>query len=91
MLLVMLIFFVPSFFLAGLIDPIHLYIDRGCAALPRPLPATHYITIARGLFLKGVGWDILRQPALMLIAMGLPRPRRQHPDLQKEESRLVLC
>jgi ABC-2 type transport system permease protein len=70
MLLVMLIFFVPSFFLAGLIDPI----DRTSTVamlLSQPLPATHYITIARGLFLKGVGWDILRQPALMLIGMGL--------------------
>lgn len=70
MLLVMLIFFVPSFFLAGLIDPI----DRTSTVavlLSQPLPATHYIAIARGLFLKGVGLDVLLQPALMLLTMGL--------------------
>ncbi len=69
MLLVMLIFFVPSFFLAGLIDPI----DRSSTVavlLSQPLPATHYITIARGLFLKGVGMEVLLQPSLMLLLMG---------------------
>lgn len=70
MLLVMLIFFVPSFFLAGLIDPI----DRTspvAVLLSQPLPATHYIAIARGIFLKGVGLETLLQPASMLLVMGL--------------------
>lgn len=68
-LLVVLIFFVPSFFLAGLIDPI----DRSselAMALSQPLPATHYITIARGLFLKDVALEHLLQPTLMLLLMG---------------------
>jgi ABC-2 type transport system permease protein len=70
MLLAMLIFFVPSFFLAGLIDPI----DQQSAvamALSTPLPATHYIAITRGLFLKGVGLETLARPSLILLAMGL--------------------
>lgn len=70
MLLAMLVFFVPSFFLAGLIDPI----DQQSAvavALSTPLPATHYIVITRGLFLKGLGLETLAQPSLILLAMGL--------------------
>ncbi len=69
MLLVMLIFFVPSFFLAGLIDPIDRS-SRVAVLLSQPLPATHYIAIARGLFLKGVGMETLLQPSLMLVLMG---------------------
>jgi ABC-2 type transport system permease protein len=70
MMLAMLIFFVPSFFLAGLIDPI----DRRSAvavALSVPLPATHYITITRGIFLKGIGLEMLARPMLILLGMGL--------------------
>ena len=70
MLLAMLVFFVPSFFLAGLIDPIDPQ-SAVAVALSTPLPATHYITITRGLFLKGVGLETLARPSLILLAMGL--------------------
>ena len=70
MLLVMLIFFVPSFFLAGLIDPIDRS-SRVAVLLSQSLPATHYIAISRGLFLKGVGMETLLQPSLMLLLMGV--------------------
>lgn len=70
MLLVMLIFFVPSFFLAGLIDPID-RTSRVAVMLSLPLPATHYIVIARGLFLKGVDLSVLLPPSLALLFMGL--------------------
>jgi ABC-2 type transport system permease protein len=70
MLLAMLIFFVPSFFLAGLIDPIDQQ-SRVAVALSLPLPATHYITITRGIFLKGVGLETLLRPGLILLLMGL--------------------
>jgi len=66
---VMMIFFVPSFFLTGLIFPV----DRskpGALAAAMMLPATHYITIARGIFLKGVGMQYLVQPTIVLLAMG---------------------
>ncbi len=70
MLLVMLIFFVPSFFLAGLIDPIDRS-SRVAVLLSTPLPATHYIDITRGIFLKGVGLETLLQPSFMLVLMGV--------------------
>jgi len=69
MLLAMLIFFVPSFFLAGLIDPIDQQ-SRLAVALSLPLPATHYIAITRGVFLKGVGLETLLRPILILLFMG---------------------
>lgn len=70
MFTVMMVFFVPSFFLAGLIDPINR--QRPVAVLlALPLPATHYITIARGIFLKGIGLDHLALSGLILLAMGL--------------------
>lgn len=34
------------------------------------LPATHFTEIARGIFLKGVGWEVLWPNAAMLLAMG---------------------
>lgn len=54
MLLVLFVFFVPGFFVSGLIQPV-----RG-DSLPAllvsyALPPTHFIAIARGIFLKGVG------------------------------------
>jgi ABC-type multidrug transport system permease subunit len=70
MLLAMLIFFVPSFFLAGLIDPIDPQ-SAVAVALSTPLPATHYIAITRGIFLKGVGLETLSRPISLLLLMGL--------------------
>jgi ABC-2 type transport system permease protein len=35
------------------------------------LPATHFTAIARGIFLKGVGWEVLWPNALALAAMGV--------------------
>lgn len=66
---VMMIFFVPSFFLTGLIFPV----DRskpGALATATMLPATHYITIARGIFLKGTEMQYLVQPTAVLLLMG---------------------
>lgn len=75
MFLVMLVFFVPSFFLAGLIDPVD-YSSPVSVLLSSPLPATHYIAISRGIFLKGLSLEQLlftaRLPSpLILLAMGL--------------------
>jgi ABC-2 type transport system permease protein len=41
---------------------------QGIAAL---LPVTHFNAIARGIFLKGVGWQILWPNALAMLAMGV--------------------
>lgn len=67
--IILLAFFIPSFFLTGLLLPI----DTSSAvseALSYSLPATHYITIARSLALKGTGLASLWQPALTLFTMG---------------------
>ncbi len=67
---VMMVFFVPSFFLTGLLFPI----DRtkaGSRLSAMMLPATHYITIARGIFLKGTDITFLVFPVTALTVMGI--------------------
>jgi ABC-2 type transport system permease protein len=69
MLIVILVFFVPSFFLAGLILPI----DTGsfvAQAVSFMLPTRHFIVICRGVFLKGLGVMTLLPPALTLLGIG---------------------
>lgn len=60
----------PGFFLTGIFFPI--------AALPEMarmeslfLPGTHYAIITRGVFLTGIGLDVLWPYAIMLIFLGL--------------------
>jgi len=65
-----LVFFLPSFFLAGLLRPV----DRSSLTARVEafvLPTTHYITISRGVFLKGVGLADLWRPALTLCGIGM--------------------
>ena len=65
-----LVLFIPSMFLSGLIDPI----DRTSLTAQLQanfLPTTHYITISRGIFLKGVSWGALWPSALILATMGI--------------------
>jgi ABC-2 type transport system permease protein len=69
MFLVLMVFFVPSFFIAGLIVPVT---DEPVAgAFARILPTTHFITISRGVFLKGLGVGALAEQALPLLAIGV--------------------
>ena len=69
MFLILMVFFIPSFFLAGLIRPVaEDPIGRTVAYL---LPSTHFISISRGVFLKGLGLTMLRRPALALALIGL--------------------
>jgi ABC-2 type transport system permease protein len=69
MFLMLMIFFVPSFFIAGLFRPV--------AEEPLPqavaylLPTTHFIRISRSLFLKGLGLLATRAQALALLGIGL--------------------
>jgi len=65
-----LVIFFPGFFLTGIFFPI--------VAMPEImrmealfLPGTHYATITRGIFLPGVGLDILWPYALMLVILGV--------------------
>ena len=59
------VFFVPGFFLAGLIDPIDTT-DLVGTAVSYMLPSTHFVTICRALFLKGATLAEVWQPALAL-------------------------
>ncbi|HUX77704.1 MAG TPA: ABC transporter permease [Anaerolineae bacterium] len=69
MFLILTVFFVPSFFVAGLILPVA---DEPIArAIAYGLPATHFITISRGVFLKGLGPGALWKPACILLGMGV--------------------
>lgn len=65
-----LVIFFPGFFLTGIFFPI--------ASMPEimrmealALPGTHYAIITRGVFLPGVGLDVLWPYAVMLIGLGL--------------------
>jgi len=69
MFLILMIFFVPSFFIAGLITPVA---DKPIArAMSYALPTTHFITISRAVFLKGLGPVDLYKPALTLLGVGI--------------------
>lgn len=65
-----LVIFFPGFFLTGIFFPI--------ASMPEimrmealALPGTHYAIITRGVFLPGVGLDVLWPYGVMLLGLGL--------------------
>jgi len=65
-----LVVFYPGFFLTGIFFPL--------ASMPEEarleamfLPGTHYAIITRGVFLPGVGMDILWPYAVMLVILGI--------------------
>jgi ABC-2 type transport system permease protein len=64
------IFFIPGFFLAGLMDPIDTT-DLMGTAVSYALPSTHFVTICRALFLKGATLAEVWQPALGLLVLSL--------------------
>jgi ABC-2 type transport system permease protein len=68
--IVLMAFFVPSFFLSGLIDPVNRASWRSLLT-SWALPTTHFVTISRAIFLKGVGLPYLMVPSLILLGMGL--------------------
>jgi ABC-2 type transport system permease protein len=69
MFLILAIFFVPSFFLTGLFRPVAE--EPIARAIAYALPSTHFVGIARSLFLKGLGVPALWRPALALLGVGL--------------------
>lgn len=67
--IVLFVFFVPSFFISGLILPVEA--DSWRAQITAySLPTTHFITICRDLFLKGSRLGDLWQPILALASLG---------------------
>ena len=63
-------FIVPPFFLSGLFLPLS-GMPAWLQTASFTLPATHFVTIARGVFLKGVGIQALWSDAAFLLALGL--------------------
>lgn len=69
MRVVLLIFFIPSFFMAGIILPIDT--RSGIAQIASFfLPATQYVQTTRGIFLKAMDGLDLIVPGLYLLALG---------------------
>jgi len=69
MFLILMVFFVPSFFVAGLILPVAN--EPIARAFAYTLPTTHFVTICRSVFLKGLRAAALWGPASALLGMGL--------------------
>lgn len=67
--IMMLVIFIPSFFLSGLLLPVD-RTSHWSQISGLSLPATHFIHICRGLFLKGVGLAELWPSAAWLAVMG---------------------
>ncbi len=69
MRVILLIFFIPSFFLSGIILPIDT--NSGIGQLfSFLLPASYFVQITRGVFLKNMGIPELAPQALYLILLG---------------------
>jgi len=68
MMIMLMVFFVPSFFLAGLVLPVDTS-SLGSRLAAYSLPVTHFIFICRSVFLKGLGLAGLIEPTLALLAI----------------------
>lgn len=69
MRIILLIFFVPSFFLSGVTLPVDTGSGPGRLA-SFLLPSTYYVEITRGVFLKAMGLEQLLVPSLYLLMLG---------------------
>ena len=70
MIAMFILFFLPSFFLTGLFDPLE-SAGLGARIEGALMPATYFVAISRGIFLKGVDLTHLWRPALSLLGLGL--------------------
>ncbi len=68
--LALFVFFVPGFFLSGLIDPIDTT-DLASTAFSYLLPGTHFVSICRAVFLKGATLVEVWRPALWLLLLAI--------------------
>lgn len=67
--IILLVLFIPSFFLTGLLLPVD-DSSAASAAMAFSLPSTHFIVISRGIMLKGATPAQIGTEALTLLAMG---------------------
>jgi ABC-type multidrug transport system permease subunit len=70
MLIMILVFFIPSFFLTGLIVPVDPS-SPVMAIISAVLPASHYVVLARGVFLKGLPLAEFSSPIALLLIIGV--------------------
>jgi ABC-2 type transport system permease protein len=70
MLIMILMFFIPSFFLTGLIVPIDTS-SLVMSIVSGVLPASHYVVLARGVFLKGLPLAEFAGPIGILLMIGV--------------------
>ena len=70
MLIMILVFFIPSFFLTGLIVPVDTS-SPVMAIVSGILPASHYVILARGVFLKGLPLTEFAGPIVILLVIGV--------------------
>jgi ABC-2 type transport system permease protein len=68
MFLILMVFFIPSFFIAGLISPVSN--EPAARIVAYMLPTTRFIVISRGVFLKGLGVIALWRQAAILFGTG---------------------
>jgi ABC-2 type transport system permease protein len=62
--------FLPNLFFSGFMFPIA-SMPPFVQQITYLIPLRYYITIVRGIFLKGVGWDALKDDAAILLAYGI--------------------
>jgi ABC-2 type transport system permease protein len=65
-----LVIFFPGFFLTGIFFPLA-SMPEGMRLEAMSLPGTHYAVITRGLFLPGVGLEVLWPYAVMMLILGV--------------------
>jgi ABC-2 type transport system permease protein len=65
-----LVIFFPGFFLTGIFFPL-VSMPEEARLESLGLPGTHYAIITRGIFLQGVGLDVLWPYAVMLVGLGI--------------------
>ena len=58
----------PTLFLSGFVFPVR-NMPLVLQAISKVVPATHFLIIARGIYLKGVGLSVLWPPLVVLVAL----------------------
>jgi ABC-type multidrug transport system permease subunit len=70
MRIILLTFFIPSFFLSGVTLPVDIRSGPG-KFVSTLMPSTYFVEITRGVFLKEMGISQLLTPSVYLLGIGL--------------------
>ena len=66
----MVVTYLPAFLLSGFMFDVKV-MPALLEGLTYLIPARYFLVVTRGIFLKGVGLDVLGTPALLMVAFGL--------------------